>query len=62
MVKNPDFYEITGKLEETMDASEIKDSIFINQWYDFWTPLEVSSPDGRGIVYDSKGKFLFFKE
>jgi polysaccharide pyruvyl transferase WcaK-like protein len=35
-----DFYEIVGKLEGALDASEIKDTVLINQWYDFWTPLE----------------------
>lgn len=28
----------------------------------FGNTVEVSTPDGRGIVYDSNGKFLFFKE
>ena len=28
----------------------------------FGNTVEVSAPDGRGIVYDANGKFLFFKE
>jgi hypothetical protein len=28
----------------------------------FGNTIEVSTPDGRGIVYDTNGKFLFFKE
>ncbi len=35
-----DFYNIVGKLEGALDASEIKDNALINRWYDFWTPLE----------------------
>lgn len=35
-----DFYSIVGKLEGVLDASEIKDNDLINQWYDFWMPLE----------------------
>lgn len=35
-----DFYNIVGKLEGAFDAAEIEDSDLINQWYDFWTPLE----------------------
>lgn len=35
-----DFYEVVGKLEGALDASELKDTVLINQWYDFWTPLE----------------------
>ncbi len=38
--ENKDFYCIVGKLEGALDASEIKDNDLINQWYDFWTPLE----------------------
>lgn len=36
-----DLYGIVGKLEGALDASEIKDKFIINQWYDFWTPLEI---------------------
>ena len=36
-----DFYSIVGKLEGALDASEIKDAALVNQWYDFWTPLEI---------------------
>lgn len=35
-----DFYSIVGQLEGNLDASEIKDLAFINQWYDSWSPLE----------------------
>ncbi len=35
-----DFYRVVGKLEGALDASEFKDIDLINQWYDFWTPLE----------------------
>lgn len=36
-----DFYDVVGKLEGALDASEIKDPVLINQWYDLWTPLEI---------------------
>jgi polysaccharide pyruvyl transferase WcaK-like protein len=39
--KNDDFCSLVGKLEGALDASDIKDDILINQWYDFWTPLEI---------------------
>jgi hypothetical protein len=35
-----DFYNLVGKLELALDASEIKDESLINKWYDFWVPLE----------------------
>lgn len=38
--KTEDFYGVVGKLEGALDASELKDTDLINQWYDFWTPLE----------------------
>ncbi len=38
--ENREFYEIVGELEGMLDASEIKGDNLINQWYDFWTPLE----------------------
>ena len=28
----------------------------------FGATIEVTAPDGRGMVYDANGKFLFFKE
>jgi hypothetical protein len=38
--ESQDFYGIVGKLEGALDASEIKDNDLVNQWYDFWIPLE----------------------
>ncbi|PJD95112.1 MAG: hypothetical protein CK425_09280 [Parachlamydia sp.] len=39
--KTEDFYKIVGELEGNLDASEIKDTTLISQWYGFWMPLEV---------------------
>lgn len=39
--KTKDFYNLVGKLEGALDASDIKDDVLINKWYDFWTPLEI---------------------
>lgn len=45
-----DFYDLVGKLEGTLDASEIHDNVLINQWYDFWTPLEIRrSVEGNDV-------------
>lgn len=35
-----DFYGLVGRLEGALDAADIKNDQLINQWYDFWTPLE----------------------
>lgn len=37
-----DFCSVVGKLEGALDASEIHDNALVNQWYNFWTPLEIS--------------------
>jgi hypothetical protein len=48
--KNQDFSDVVGKLEGALDASEIKDNDLINQWYDFWTPLEIHcSIEGKNV-------------
>lgn len=45
-----EFNTIVGKLEGALDASEIKDINLINQWYDFWMPLEIyRATDGNKI-------------
>ena len=35
-----DFYGLVGRLEGALDAADIKNDQLINQWYDFWIPLE----------------------
>lgn len=45
-----DFYNLVGKLEGTLDAADIKDDALINQWYNYWTPLEIRrAVDGNNI-------------
>mgnify|MGYP000051759367 CR=1 FL=1 len=36
-----DFYGIVGNLEGALDASETKNEALIEEWYEFWTPLEI---------------------
>lgn len=49
-----DFYGIVGELEGALDASEIKDEILIDEWYEFWTPLEIRRAVERNNVKKSK--------
>jgi hypothetical protein len=56
--ENQDFYGIVGKLEGALDASEIKDNNLINQWYDFWTPLETR----RAVEGNQPNKEMAVKE
>ena len=63
--KTDDFYGIVGKLEGALDASEIKDSTITNEWYDFWTPLEIRrSIEGNNVTkakaIDELGKMQKF--
>lgn len=45
-----DFYDLVGRLEGALDASEIQDKLLVNQWYDFWTPLEIRrSIEGNNV-------------
>lgn len=36
-----DFYNVVGKLEGALDASEFKNARLVNDWYNLWTPLEI---------------------
>lgn len=39
--KTTNFFSTVGELEAALDASEITDKLIINDFYTFWTPLEV---------------------
>lgn len=51
--EDEDFFKLVGDLEGNLDASEIKDSILIGEWYDFWTSLEIV----RAVALD-EGNFV----
>lgn len=36
------YYDFVGALEGALDAGEFHDKVFVEKWYDFWTPLESS--------------------
>jgi hypothetical protein len=45
-----DFYDLVGRLEGALDASEIQDKLLVDQWYDFWMPLEIRrSIEGNNV-------------
>lgn len=62
--KTDDFYGLVGKLEGALDASEIKDNLLINQWYDFWEPLEIRhSIEGKNVDREKAiDELIKFKE
>jgi hypothetical protein len=53
---NENFHDVVGGLEGALDASEIKNSELINEWYDYWTPLEIwratdsQDSDKEGVI------------
>lgn len=51
--QDKDFCGIVGVLEGALDASEIEDISLIEQWYDYWTPLEVR----RAVEGNNVNKF-----
>ena len=51
-----DFSSVIGKLEGALDASEIKDTALINQWYDFWIPLEIRRAVEGNYVNKTKAR------
>ncbi len=38
--KSNDFFSLVGQLEGALDASELNDQNLVEQWYNYWTPLE----------------------
>jgi hypothetical protein len=59
-----DFFRLVGGLEGALDASEIKDEVLIDQWYDFWTPLEIRrATEGNNInKIEAKTELIKMKE
>ncbi len=53
-----DFYQVVGMLEGALDAAEIKDQVLINEWYDYWTPLEIR----RAVEGNKVQKLKVFEE
>jgi hypothetical protein len=62
---NENFHDVVGELEGALDASEIKNSELISEWYDYWTPLEVwratdSQDDDKEGVIDALQRMKTF--
>lgn len=58
-----DFNDIVSKLEGALDASEIKDNVLVDKWYDFWMLLEMRRAiEGNNIdTYKSKEELKAMK-
>ena len=62
-VDNPGWYVVINLTGTECEGCAFPGATFCTSYRGrFGETIEISSPDGRGIVYDSKGNFLFFKE
>ncbi|HEX6982573.1 MAG TPA: hypothetical protein VF181_07410 [Balneolaceae bacterium] len=57
------YYDFVGELEGTLDAGEFQDKKLVEQWYDFWTPLEsLRAQKGNNVTIEEVNKYLFDME
>ena len=53
------YYDLVGKLEGALDAGEFQNKELIQQWYDFWTPLEIlRAQKGNSVTIEEVKKYL----
>ena len=61
--KELQYYDLVGELEGTLDAGEFQNEELINQWYDYWTPLEILRVHkGNDVTLEDVNKYLFTME
>lgn len=57
------YYDFVGELEGALDIGEFQNKELINQWYDFWTPLEIlRAQKGNSVTIEEVNKYLFDME
>jgi hypothetical protein len=53
------YYDLVGALEAALDAGDFKNRGLVENWYDFWTPLEsVRAQKGNDVSLDEVGEYL----
>lgn len=53
------YYDFVGELEGALDAGDFQDKDLIEQWYDFWIPLEsLRAQKGNNITIEEANKYL----
>jgi hypothetical protein len=51
------------KLEGTLDAGDFKNKSLVEQWYNYWTPLEIlSATKGDSVTIEDVDKYLLAME
>ena len=57
------YYDLVYGLEGALDAGEFRDKNLIEQWYNFWTPLEIlSAQKGNSVIIEEVNKYLLAME
>lgn len=57
------YFDFVYGLESSLDAGEYQDKDIIEQWYDFWTPLEIlSATKGENTTIEDVNKYLLEME
>lgn len=57
------FYDLVYILEGALDAGEFSDKHLVQQWYDYWTPLEIlAATKGDKVTMKDVGKHVFAME
>lgn len=53
------YSELVHELEGMLDACEFKDNNLIEQWYQYWIPLEILyATMGNNVTIDDANKYL----
>ncbi len=52
-------YDFVGALEGALDAGGFQDKRLIEQWYDYWTPLEIlRAQKGNKTTIEDANKYI----
>lgn len=53
------YYNFVGELEGALDAGEFKNKNLVEQWYNFWTPLEsLRAQKENSVTIEEVNKYL----
>ena len=57
------YFDLVYELEGALDAGEFRDKSLTEQWYHFWTPLEILyATKGNTTTIDDANKYLLAME
>ena len=53
------YYDFVGALEGAFDVGDFQDKDLIEQWYDYWTPLEIlRAQKGNSVTIEDAKKYI----